>query len=227
MEEQATFEARAVLGPKRARRTRFALLVPALALVAIAWAGVSGARPNQSTAEAPDPTVEAAPRLNATVPTSTAPAVPGRPRPAEVFGLDVQRLDDVQPGAFDRDDILVLTGWYVPKTITDCPQLAAIYRDGALPDVRGDTDVLAFCVRSGVLYTSHPDLREDRFTEGRAVPATFVIGVQAPMEIETIGALPREVVFIARFVEGLPGCSAMAGCRPELLIDHVVWTAGA
>jgi hypothetical protein len=139
----------------------------------------------------------------------------------------VQRLDEVQPGAFRRDDILVLTGWYVPTAITDCPQLAAIYRDGALPYVRGDADVLAFCVRSGRLYASHPDLRENRFVEGRAIPATFVIGVMAPMEIETIGADPREVVFIARFVEGLPGCRAMDGCRPELLIDHVVWTAGA
>ena len=153
--------------------------------------------------------------------------MPPRPRPAQVFGLEVWRLDDVQPGAFDRDDILVLTGWYVPTAINDCPRLAAIYRDGALPDVRGDTNVLAFCVHSGWLYATHPDLRENRFTEGRAVPATFVIGVQAPIDIETIGAAPREVVFIGRFVEGVPGCSATEGCRPELLIDHVAWTADA
>ncbi len=226
MEEQASFETRSVLGPKRARRTRLALLVPAIVLIAIAWAGITGARPNQPTALAPDATV-VAPSEIAAAPTATAATVPQLPRPTQVFGLDVRRLDGVQPGAYDRDDILVLTGWYVPTAITDCPELAAIYRDGALPDVRGDTDVLAFCVRSGRLYASHPGLRENRFTEGRAVPATFVIGVQAPMEIETIGADPREVVFIARFVEGLPGCTSRDGCRPELLIDHVVWTAGA
>ncbi len=226
MEEHASFEARAVLAPRRARRTRLTLLLPAAALVAIAWAGVSGARPNPSISEAPNPT-GGVPSINAPVVTSTAPAAPRTARPAEVFGLDVQRLDDVEPGALYRDDILVLTGWYVPTAITDCPKLAAIYRDGALPDVRGDADVLAFCVRSGLLFASHPGLRENRFTEGRAVPATFVVGVQAPLAIEAIGAAPREVVFIGRFVEGPPGCSAEAGCRPELLIDHVVWTADA
>ena len=227
MEEQATFEARAVLGPRRTRRTRLALLLPAFALVALAWAGVSGGSPDKSSAEGPDQAADAAPSLGAAGSPSVTPAVPHPARPAEVFGLDVHRLDDLQPGAYDRDDILVITGWYAPKAITDCPHLDAIYRDGALPDVRGDTDVYAFCVRSGLLYASRPDLRENRFTERRAIPATFVIGVIAPLEIETVWADPREVVVIGRFVEGLPGCRALDGCRPELLIDHVAWTAGA
>ncbi len=227
MEEQASFEARAILGPRRARRTRLELLVPVIALAAIAWAGVSGARPDQSTAEAPEATVAAAPSVAAEGSTAIASTVPRPTQPTQAFGLDVQPLDDVQLEGFERNEIFVISGWYVPTAITDCPRLAAIYRDGALPDVRGDTDVLAFCARSGVLYAARPDLRENRFTERRAIPAKLVVGVIAPLGIETIGGAPREVVVIGRFAEGLPTCHSGDGCRPVLLIDHVSWMAGA
>ena len=61
MDEQVAFETRAVLAPRRARLSRLALLVPALALVATAWAGLSGrseqdSRAGQTAAAASRPT---------------------------------------------------------------------------------------------------------------------------------------------------------------------------
>lgn len=230
MDERATFETRAVLVPKHARISRLAVLLPAVALTITAWAGLNGARPHDASREASQPAALAEPPAVASEPAaSAAAATPPPERPAQVFGLDVQRLDAMHLAGLSGDDIVVLTGWYAPTAITDCPRLAAIYRDGALPDVRGDIDPLAFCVRSGLFYASRPDVREYRFNGARrlSIPATFVIGVIAPMGIETVGADPTEVVVIARFVESSDGCSSPAGCGHELLIDHVAWSGGA
>lgn len=215
-----------MLGPRLARRTRLTLLVPAAALVVIAALGVSGAPRDHSTAQVLDPAAVAAPSSSPEGVTPTAPTArttAAQPeRPAQVFGLDVKRLGDVEPAAFDRDDIVVITGWYVPTAITDCPRLAAIYEDGALPHVRGDADALTFCVRSGLLYASRPDLREDRFKERRAIPARFVIGVVAPLGLEIVGGRPTEVVLLGRFVPA-DGCRTRSGCPGELVVDHVAW----
>ena len=53
MGERAGFETRAVLVPRRGRLARLALLLPVVALVATAWLGVSGARPDELTAHEP------------------------------------------------------------------------------------------------------------------------------------------------------------------------------
>lgn len=217
MDEQASFEARAVLGPKRARVARLALLLPVVALVAIAWAGLSGDRSHPATADVPVPTTVA-------VPTPTLPVE--APYPTEVIGLAVQRLEDVQPGGLGRDDVVALAGWYVPTSITDCPPLAAIYRDGSLPDVRGDADSWAFCVREGVLYPSRPgpDMHEEAGLPG--VTVKVVVGVIVPPELEAVGTDATQVVVIGRFVEFVYGCSLPAGCARELVVDHVAWTPG-
>lgn len=218
MDEQASFETRAVLAPRRARLTRLALLLPAAALVAIVWAGTTGNRPERATADVPGPTTVASP-------SRTIEA----PFPAEVVGLDVQRLGDVQPRGFGRDDVIAVSGWYVATAITDCPPLAAIYREGSLPEVRGDVDTWAFCVRSGVLYASRPDVENDRSEVARpsAVAATVVVGVVVPRQLEMIGSDATEVVVVGRFVESGGDCDVSPGCGPELLIDHVAWTPGA
>lgn len=230
MDEEATFEARAVLAPRRARLTRLALLLPVVALVAIAWAGLSGARSDKTTAAITDPTAVAAP--------SATPGVQRPEHPAQVVGLDVHRLDDVQPQSLGRDDVIALAGWYVATALTDCPPLAAIYREGALPEIRGDADTWAFCVRSGVLYASRPDLderlptnnlNEDNRSNNGGLPSvavTLAVGVVAPPELEMIGADATEVVVVGRFVEVGDGCGGPAGCRRELVVDHVAWTPG-
>jgi hypothetical protein len=206
MGEQASFEARAVLPPRRARLARLALLLPVVALVAAAWLGVSGARPDELTAEIADPTAVAA--------LSPRPQVP-----AEVLGLDVKRLDEVERLEIGRDEVVVVTGWYVPTAVTNCPTLAALYRDGSLPEVRGDADELVFCERFGVLYPSRPDLGE----RWPWVPVKLVVGVIVPPGLQAIGADATEVVLIGRLFEARAGCRAPSLCR-ELVVDHVAWT---
>lgn len=235
MDEQASFETRAVLAPRRARWTRLAILVPALALVAVAWAGLSGSRSDQNVAKTPDAVAVAA---SIDVVASGAATPPLRPRyPAQVIGLNVERLGAVQAQELGRDAVLAIAGWYVATSITDCPPLAAIYRLGALPEVRGDADKLAFCVRHGLLYASRPNLDErlptnnledNRATDAGmpAVSATMAIGIIAPLELENVGARAWPVVVVGHFVASSAGCGAPAACKRELVIDHLAWAAG-
>lgn len=220
MDEDATFEARSVLAPRRARGARLVFLVPVVALVVVAWAGLSGAPAKHSTtAVIPGPTT-----------VSVAPIAVNPRYPTEVVGLPVQPLGDLQLGSLGFDSVIAIAGWYVPTAITDCPQLPAIYKDGALPNVRGDADKLAFCVRSGMLYPSRPDLR----SEGApgSVPAgvavEVVVGVIMPQELEAVGTDPTQVVVLGRFGKVNDACGTTGvGCSRELLLDHVAWTPGA
>jgi hypothetical protein len=236
MGEQAGFEARAVLAPRRPRVTRLALLLPAVALVATAWAGASGTRPNEGIADFSEPTA-AGPSI--TVDGSTAAVAPEARRPefpAQVVGLDVQRLDHLEPAALGRDDVVAVAGWYVATAITDCPPLAALYRRGSLPEVRGDADEWAFCERSGLLYASRPELQDRMATTNpedngprdaglQAVAVTLVVGVVVPRELEMIGAAATPVVVVGRFVNSGEGCLAPADCRRDLVVDHLAWAA--
>lgn len=222
MEEQASFETRAVLAPRRARLSRLGLMLPVVALVVTAWAGVSGARPEQA-ADIPAPAAIADGSLAVEGPT-TAPPVAREPRPGRVVGLDVQRLDDVQPQQLGRDDVVAVTGWYVATAITDCPRIVVIRREGSLPEVRHDFDELAFCDRYGLLYGSRPQSDGTRDASLPAVAVTLVVGVVVPDELEMIGADATEVVVVGRFVDSADGCLAPATCRHELVVDHVAWT---
>ena len=228
MEEQASFETQAVLAPKSARRTRLVVLVPAIALVATAWAGLSGEHSSPSSAQLPPEAEVAAP--SAIPAATTAPtAVVRLPHPDQIFGLAVQPLDAVDAQPTRPGDLVVLSGWYVTTAITDCPPIAAIYRDGALPYVRGDADALAFCVRSGVLYASAPEPFDGRNTTPGlpAVAATLAVGIVVPREIEVIDAAATEVVVIGRFVDRSSEClPSRTACPPKLVVDHVAWTSG-
>jgi hypothetical protein len=222
MDERASFETRAVLEPRRARLARLALLVPALALVAIAWAGLSGPRSDHTTAAI------TAPPASAAAPAASAAAVVPRPQvPTKVVGLSVQRLDQIPSSGLGRDEEFAIAGWYIPTAITDCPPLAAIYRDGSLPDVRGDADTLAFCRRSGVLYASPSGLDQRSDATVTSVPVTVVIGVIMPLELEIVGSQSMQAVVLGRFVEPGAACTITVptACRRELLVDHVAWTA--
>jgi hypothetical protein len=237
MDEQASFEPKAVLAPRRAGWNRLAIVVPALALAAVAWAGASGAGSDGEVAASPQVVAAAAPSIE--VVGSPPVALPPRAAnyPAKVLGLDVHRLGDVQTRGLDRDTPIAVAGWYVATAITDCPPLAAIYRAAALPEVRGDADEAAFCDRSGVLYASRPHLEvglpTDDLADNRpwelglpAVAVTLVIGVVVPRELEIIGAGATPVVVLGRFVESGRGCPAPAGCARELVVDHLAWAAG-
>jgi hypothetical protein len=230
MDENADFEARPVLAQRRARRSRLALVIPVVALVAVAWAGSNGARERGATAPTPNPAAIAAGSQPAERPT-TAAVTPGPQleRPTTVVGLDVHRLDEVQPRSLGRDDVVAIVGWYVAKAITDCPPLAAIYRDGSLPDVRGDADTAAFCQRTGVLYASPPDVQDSWSGSGGlgVIGASIVIGVVVPPELEAIGADATEVVVLGRFVPTGDGCGGAGDCATELVVDHVAWALGA
>jgi hypothetical protein len=220
MDEEATFEARAVLAPRRKRTARLVFLVPVVALIVVAWVGVRGApATHPTTAVVPGPTAVSVPPI----------AVDPR-YPAEVIGLPVQRLGDLQLGSFGFDSVIAIAGWYVPTAISDCPPFAAIYRDGALPYLRGDADKLAFCVRSGMLYPSRPDLRSDGSPDDvpTGVAVEVVVGVVMPRELEAVGTDPTQVVVLGRFGKVNDACSTTGvGCSRELLLDHVAWTPGA
>ena len=229
MEEQATFEARAVLAVRRPRLSRLGLLVPVIALVAIAWAGVSGAPSDPATTAVPEPTAVAAAPSTAE---ASAPAPSGAGttrRPTRVVGLAVQRLDEVRPRDLGEHDVVALAGWYVATAITDCPRFVVIDRPGSLPDVRRDFDHLAYCQRSGVLFASRPEPEDGRSRKAGlpAVVVSIVKGVVAPPELEVVGAAATEVVVIGRFVESLDGCRTPSPCPIQLVVDHVGWTPGA
>src|SRR5689334_8508117 len=145
MNEDAGFQARAVLAPARRRWNRVVLALPAVALVALVLAGVSGPHQDRSTAVLPAATTR--PVATVAIEPSQAP-----PHPVAALGLPVHPLDQVQPGLLGEDQVIALSGWYIATGVANCPPLAAIYRDGALPYLRGDADTLAFCERSGVLY---------------------------------------------------------------------------
>jgi hypothetical protein len=214
MDEQASFETRAVLPPRRSLMSRLALLVPVVAFVAIAGAGLSGPSSDRTaSASSPDPT---------TVATTTLPWLPVEvAHPVEVLGIEVQRLGELQIGSLGFETVVAIAGWYVPTAVTDCPALAALYRDGALPYVRGDRDKLAFCVRSGMLYPSSPDHPNFAPT---GVAVTVIAGVLMPREVEVVGTHATQVVFLGRFGKSSDGCRDGGTCQRELLVDHVAWT---
>jgi len=226
--ENAGFEARGILVPRRARASRLAVLLPVVALLALAWAGASGRRVDVASAPTP---VAAAVVASSDVPEQSASPLaaqaPTADVPPMVVGLHVQRLNEVRPRLLSRDDSVALVGWYATTAITDCPPLAAIYRDGARPGADGDVDSWAFCQRKGVFYAAPPSLAFTPSASGTIalVRATIAITVVVPRELEVIGAEPIEVVLVGRFVQKNDECGAATGCAPTFIVDHVAWTA--
>ena len=237
MDEQASFEPRAVLAPRGAGRNRLAVTVPALALVAVAWAGLNGA-PSSDHANAPDGVAIAA----ASIDVAPSPAVAIRHGPlrypAQVIGINVEGLDVAKARALGPDTPVAIAGWYVPTAVFDCPPLAAIYRPASLADIRDHADSWAYCERSGVLYASQPGVEdqrpptnnlEDNRSKDAGLPAvavTVAISVVMPPELEVVGSDATPVVVVGRFVESNRGCGSPAVCRRELVVDHLAWAFG-
>lgn len=219
MSEPTSFEARALLAPRRRRLARLVLLAPVIALVGITWVGVTGGRSDHATAIVPAPTLAA---TSGPVALATPVLVP-----AQVVGVPVQRLDELQVGSLGRDDVIAVAGWYVATAVTDCPPFAGITTPGSLPEAGAATDHAAFCIRSGVLYASPPDVQDSWSTGLPAVGVTVVVGVIMPPELEMVGAGATEVVVVGRLVKPGGGCLVALACPGELLIDHVAWTASA
>ncbi|HEY4228325.1 MAG TPA: hypothetical protein VGM49_08290 [Candidatus Limnocylindrales bacterium] len=226
MDEHASFEARAVLAPRRARLARLAPLLLAVALVAIGWAGLAGPRTDPATADRTDPSAIADAPSNAARATAVT-AAPSPQRPTQALGLNVQRLDEIQTQGLARDHVIAISGWYVATTITDCPPLAVSFRAEASPRIGADVDGWAYCKRSGVLYASPPAAQDSRSGSAGlgAVGATVVAGVVMPPALETIGAGPTQVVVLGRFVEPTDGCRTTVDCSHSLIVDYVAWTA--
>jgi hypothetical protein len=192
--------------------------------VAIAWVGVSGARPDHPTAALPPPT------------TAASVARPSEaPFPGEAVGFAVQPLDAVNFQYLGLDTVVAVAGWYAPMVIADCPPLAALYIAGGHPTFGRFVDPYAFCARSGVFYTSRPepdapvviDSLEgvgSRSAGLGSVTASMVEGVVAPSRMESVGGT-AQVIVLGRFVYSENACGTAAACR-ALLIDYVAWTPG-
>jgi hypothetical protein len=226
MDDGSGYEARAVIAPRRSRLARATLLVPVVALVAIVWVGVSGARPDHPTAVVPLPTIAASPAR----PTEA-------PFPAQVLGFAVQPLDTIQIQGLGLDSVVAVAGWYAPMAIADCPPLAALYKAGPSTNGNPFVDAYAYCARSGVFYASRPEPDAPVVidsTEGigsrsaglESVAASMVEGVVATQELNAVGGNAAEVVVLGRFVYSGSACGTAAACR-ALLIDYVAWTPGA
>ena len=225
MAEQASFEARAVLAPRRARVFRFVLALPVLALGVIVWAGVSGSRPDQAASVPEATTVDASPAGAGQ--TAAAPVVLAA-YPSRVPGLDVQGLGDVQLARLTRDDVVALAGWYVPLAITDCPSVVETIPGTSFPQPHPGYDPWAYCERSGVLYASHPRTRAGELGGGpSSVVASLVTGIKLPRELERVGADPMQVVVLGHFVESSSACMLLGACPTELVVDYLGWAAGA
>jgi hypothetical protein len=230
MEEPASFEARAVLEPGRARRARFALLVPAVAFVAIAAAAFAGSHSNPTTdgiAGIAGPTALDAPSSAAVEPTPADTREPRPQRPAAVFGMEVHRLDEVQ--MVSPDAIIAVVGWYTATGTTACPPLAAQFVESPSPVANRFIDAWAYCQRSGVLYASPPEVQDSWSGSAGlgAIHVEFSLGVVAPAELEAIASRATEVVVLGRFVGTSVGCDTLTACQRELLVDYVAWTPDA
>lgn len=236
MDEQARFETRVVLAPKRARSSRLAVLVPGVALIATAWAGLSGAPSNQSAAGV-DASRATQPGTAAAQPSAPVAERPPDPQaPGRVLGLEVTPLAQLEARQLGRDDVVALSGWYVATRITACPPLAEIYWEATLPDVR-TADWRVFCNRSGVLFASQPHLADNQpmssfeATQSRnagvsVVTAWLAIGIVVPPALEVVDLDSTAVVVVGRFVESADACPVVQGCPRDLMIDRVAWTAG-
>ena len=238
MDEQASFEPRSVLPPRRARASRLLLLVPVLVLAATVLGGVIGARSDHAVADVPEASAATEPSTDSVgSPQAVAPQLRDVRFPAQVLGLEVKRLDDIEVGGLGRDAVSVVAGWYVATGITDCPPLDAVFRTTSVPELGNPVDEWAFCKRSGMLFASGPNLdsslptnnaESDQSTDPARspIPVTLVTGVVVPPELEMIGAPATPVVVIGRFVNIDNACPLRAGCRAELIVDHVAWAPG-
>jgi hypothetical protein len=241
MDEQASFEAQLVLTRRRTGWNRLLVGVPVVAFAAIAWVGLSGARPS---ADAADRVVDASP-----APSRPAPSLPIRmtpidppiaipPWPDQVLGLEVRSPRDMNQLDLVGGPEIAVRGWYEAGSTTDCSPGADVPLpgDGSDPGVVSDSQT--FCRRTGRLFATSPNANtrgsatyrlENRFRSDD-LPAMSVAmrpGVVVPPPLLRTGEDAAPTVLVGRLVWPFDGCARfVTRCRPQLRVDRVIWAKG-
>ena len=228
MDEQATFETRAVVGSRRAGWNRLAIAIPVLALAALVWAGANGGQSPQQVATATD-------AVAAVVPSPSRDTRGAPQYPTQALGLKVRRLNEIEPSGLSRDQVVAISGWYETTAITGCPPLSDIYRPQPGAELNIAVDSWSYCDRFGVLYARDPldtrtlmyDINDGSLEIGLgAVDVTVTTGVVVPPALETVGATAAPVVVLAHFVPSDKPCPVPISCPQELVVDHLAWAVG-
>lgn len=227
MDEQASFEPKAVLA---ARRPGWLVaIVPALALAAIAWVGLTG--PGSSAESATQPS-NAPVAVASSAPAASVPRIAPRRDdsgfPPTVLGLDVQALDDLQRYP-PRDDVTIaLAGWYAAASASACPAATDLQAPGFIAELGVDARAATFCQRSGRLFASSPEAGTQGGVTDPAMTVVMTPGVVLPPALDDIGGDATRVVFVGRLEleRRCVTCLRQAGFVWQLHVDRVVWAAG-
>jgi len=232
VDEQASFEPRAVLERRRAGRSRLAVIVPAVALIGAVWLGTSGPQSDSPIPSGGDKAVaRESPRQ---APVEQAPQPLPAAYPATVLGIEVRTLANLDdPGVANRP-VIAVAGWYVPWPSLGCPNSSGVDRPDLVAELGVDADIRTFCDRSGVLVaTPHPagsmnvgGANDHPYGSGAApaLPVVLTPGVVLPAEVVP-GAAPLEVVLVGRIEQ--PGQQTFqATTARQMLVDRVVWADG-
>lgn len=229
MEEQASFETRAVIVPRRGGWNRLLIVVPALVLVGVVWAGAVGRQSPLESAAATSAVAAVA------LPSPSA-ASRGNPIfPVDALGLQVRRLNEVDPNALRANQIVAIAGWYETTAITGCPKLTDLFRRQAGAEANVSIDSSSYCDRFGVLYARDPlDTRPMLYDVSGGstnvgldkVDATLVQGVVMPLSLQQVSGAAVAVVVLAHFTPAfVPAgtCVVPLVCPLHLVVDHVTW----
>jgi len=228
MDERASFETRAVIGPRRAGWKRLVIAIPVLTLVAMVWAGANGGQSPQQVATATD-------AVAAVVPSPSLDSRGALQYPTQALGLKVRPLNEIEPSGLSRDEVVAISGWYETTAITGCPPLSDIYRPQPGAELNIAVDSWSYCDRFGVLNARDPldtrtlmyDINDGALEIGlAAVDVTVTTGVVVPPALETVGATAAPVVVLAHFVPSGKPCPVPISCPQELVVDHLAWAAG-
>jgi hypothetical protein len=233
MDEQASFEPRAVLAPRRAGWSRLAVLVPAIGLVGAVWFGTSGPQSDSPTPSGDDKRV--AHESQAEVAIEQVPQRAPEAYPTTVLGIEVRTLADLdQVGVHDRP-VIAVAGWYVAWPSLGCPTSSGVDQPGLVAELGVDADIRTFCDRSGVLVpTPNPagstnvgGANDHPYGSGAApaLPVFLTPGAVVPPEVAAPDAAPTEVILVGRLEE--PGQRTFqATTARRLVVDRVVWADG-
>jgi len=241
MDEQASFETQAVLPPRRASRSRLAVLIPAMAFAIVAWAGLSGrgssaavadGQPSASTASTGQ-AVRAPPLVAAPGPAIAIPLWP-----EQVLGIDVRTVRDITSTDLADQQVIAVAGWYEAGTIKACPLQPDVEHPRDVLELGVVSDTETFCARSGLLFAASPEAgtggnatyRSENSFKNTQLPALSVAmrpGIALPAELTDAGEEAVPAVLIGRLGWPFEGCARfVTRCRQALLVDRVIWVAG-
>jgi hypothetical protein len=216
MDEQTSFETRAVIGPRRAGLNRIAIAIPVLALGAMVWFGLSGTSPALNPANGSPPPTRAPDALESG---RQAPSYP-----ATAFGIEVRTVGDVARADVGAEAVTAVAGWYVAWPNLGCFIADATEPPGILANLGVNADVRTFCDRSGAL-TAAPTVPRQR---AGASPGLYVVlapGLVVPPQMNVPDGPPIEVVLVGRVVAMRHPTDQVTTDR-QFLVDGVAWANG-